>query len=178
MKATTLPAVKCSISQMCDRQLPSPHPMLTPPLPLLLHTLLPPPVLLAVPQKAKHTPHSQGLCPVYSIRPEDSSQGLPLISSPTESSALERLSLATLSKGVPLVAVAVLPLIFFVALTYIMYRCIHLLAYYLAPPLDCEPEARHLVLFTAVSPMPSMGAQHPTDSVNIVKWVDGTCGLN
>lgn len=92
-----------------------------------------------------------------------------MVSSPTESSAVDRLSLAALSKGVSLVAIAILPLIVFVVLTYIMYRCIHLLAYYLAPPLDCKPEARHLVLFTAVSRMPSMGAQHLIDSVNIVK---------
>lgn len=92
-----------------------------------------------------------------------------MVSSPTENSALDRLSLATFSKGVSLVAIAILPLFFFVALTYIMYRCIHLLIYYLAPPLDCKPEARHPVLFTAVFPVPSMGVQHLIDSVNTVK---------
>lgn len=92
-----------------------------------------------------------------------------MVSSPTENSALDRLSLATFSKGVSLVAIVIPPLFFFVALTYIMYRCIHLLIYYLAPPLDCKPEARHLVLFTAVSPVPSMGVQHLIDSVNTVK---------
>lgn len=58
LKPTTLPQLHAVMSQICDRQLPSPHPMLTPPLPLLLffHTLLPPPVLLAVPQKPSTLP--------------------------------------------------------------------------------------------------------------------------
>lgn len=155
-----------------------PHAHTTTSSPFFPHILLPTPVLLAVPQKARHTPHSQGLCPDCCIRPEGSFQGLRLVSSPTENSALDTLSLAMLSKGVSLVAIAVFPIFFFVALTYIMYRCIHLLIYYLAPQLDCKPEARHLVLFTAVSPVPNLGVQHLIDSINIVKWVDETCRLN
>ena len=139
---------------MHERQLPSSHPILKPPLPFLpfFHKLLLPLALLAIPQKGQaHSPLS-GSLPCLSLRPEGSSLGpqsatqssvlgrlariypapalqaflfslllafllygasavsLTWLQLPTESSALNRLSLATLSKVVSLVTVGCPPL--------------------------------------------------------------------
>lgn len=171
MKPTTLPAVTCSAPQMCDRQLPSPHPMLTPPLPLLFfHTLC---CCHLSSWLFPRRPRTLPTLRVFALTVPFAQKALPKVFAwfqvPLKTQLWIGCPWPRFLKECPLLLLLSPPPFFFVALTYIMYRCIHLLIYYLAPPLDCKPEARHLVLFTAVSPVPSMGVQHLIDSVNTVK---------
>lgn len=84
---------------------------------------------------------TQGLCPGRSLCLEDSSFSLHLASSTHWKLRLDRPSLATLSKIVSFVEIAVCsPSSFFsVAFICIICRYVHLLVCYLTPPLECKP---------------------------------------